>query len=98
MTEPSPRALKRKIYNSQRWRVLRLKIFERDGWKCIKCKNPGRLECDHIIPIHRGGAIWQKSNLRTLCRACHIETHKSKKTRSDALRNAFRRKLNIAPL
>ena len=98
MTKLSPVQLKRKVYNSARWRSLRLKIFERDDWRCIKCKAPGRLECDHIIPMHKGGAIWLQSNLRTLCRSCHIESHKSKKTRSDKLRNVFRRILDIAPI
>lgn len=62
----------REIYRTQRWRRLRLAIFERDGWRCVLCGRPGRLECDHKKPIASGGDWWDPDNLRTVCRSCHI--------------------------
>ena len=54
------------------WKVLRLAVFQRDGFRCVKCGRPGRLECDHIRPIKDGGERYAMSNLQTLCRACHF--------------------------
>ena len=58
--------------NSKRWQLLRLHVFERDNWRCVECSKAGRLECDHIVPMHKGGDTWDMSNLQTLCRACHF--------------------------
>ena len=62
----------RKLYGSGAWRKLRLVIFRRDGYRCQKCGKAGRLEVDHVIPIHRGGDVWDAGNLQALCRGCHI--------------------------
>lgn len=66
---------------SRRWQRLRRQVFRRDGHRCASCGNAGRLECDHVRPLERGGEIWDMGNLQTLCRACHI-----RKTRSENLR------------
>lgn len=53
------------------WTVTRKKVFERDGYKCAYCgKRGGHLECDHIIPISRGGSN-DLENLTTACRPCN---------------------------
>ena len=58
---------------SQAWRRLRMRVFDRDGFRCTKCGKMGRrLECDHIVPRDEGGDD-SLDNLRTLCRGCHIE-------------------------
>lgn len=54
------------------WRDIRLRMFERDGWKCRRCDRGGRLECDHVTPLEQGGAALDPANLQTLCRRCHI--------------------------
>ena len=59
--------------SSRPWQRLRLKIFQRDGWRCVKCGKPGRLECDHIVPLDKGGDPWDPANLQTLCVGCHVE-------------------------
>ena len=61
--------------------VNRLKVFERDGWRCRIC---GRLtprellgalednapELDHVIPLSKGGGhLW--SNVQCACRECN---------------------------
>ena len=54
------------------WRPLRLKVFERDGYRCVRCGGAGRLECDHVIPLHQNGELYEIGNLQALCRGCHI--------------------------
>ena len=58
--------------SSRPWSVLRRQALERDDWQCVKCKRPGRLEVDHVIPIQDGGSN-ELDNLQTLCRGCHID-------------------------
>ena len=31
------------------------------------------MEVDHVIPIFRGGEVYDPGNLQCLCRHCHIE-------------------------
>ena len=70
-----------KRLKSARWRRLRRIVFERAGWRCEECGRAGRLECDHKVPLHRGGEVWALSNLQALCRGCHIE--KSRRERPE---------------
>ena len=58
--------------NARRWRLVRRRILERDGWRCSTCGRASRLEVDHRIPITDGGAPWHPDNLQALCRGCHI--------------------------
>lgn len=70
--------------------VDRLKIFERDGWRCKLCATeapralsgqrvPNAPELDHEVPMSRGGPHTY-ANTRLLCRACN----RAKGTRLDA--------------
>lgn len=60
------------------WKLTRLRIFERDAYKCQYCqKVGGQLECDHIYPVSLGGSN-DDSNLATSCRGCNRS--KSNKT------------------
>lgn len=57
------------------WRVLRTEIFARDNYTCQYCGAHGvSLQCDHIIPISRGGSN-EKSNLTTACKTCNQSKH-----------------------
>ena len=58
--------------NNRRCAVLRRQVFERDGYRCRCCGAAGRLEADHVLPIHKGGEVYELRNLQALCRACHI--------------------------
>jgi hypothetical protein len=62
-------------------RVDKLKVFERDGWRCLECgvRTPRRLcgtalpnapELDHIKPLSRGGDHTY-ANTRCTCRRCN---------------------------
>ena len=54
----------------ERWARL---IKHRDGWRCRICGRAGKLEADHIVPLHRGGEAYSLANGQTLCRSCHIQ-------------------------
>ena len=68
-----------------RWKRLRRKILDRDGWRCRKCGKAGRLEVDHIVPVRDGG-IDDPANLRILCGGpggCHAARHRRKRTATE---------------
>lgn len=51
----------------------RPKVFERDGGKCVKCHLSLTLKTCHIDHIQSGRfGSNHISNLRTLCRRCHV--------------------------
>lgn len=53
------------------WRATRERIFARDDYTCFYCgKRGGDLECDHLIPISRGGSN-EDTNLVTSCKTCN---------------------------
>lgn len=56
------------------WFFVRIDILRRDKYKCSICKKrfkKSQLDIDHIIPIKMGGKLFEKANLRTLCKECH---------------------------
>ena len=65
----------------RRWERVRRAVLDRDGWRCRACGRRGRLEVDHVEPLHRGGDPWDPSNLQALCRGCHVA-----KTRAENVR------------
>ena len=62
------------------WGRVRLKVLERDGWRCQACGKVGRLEVDHIKPMEDGGAVYDLANLQTLCRGCHFDKSRGERT------------------
>lgn len=53
------------------WRVLRQLIFVRDDFTCQYCgERGGRLECDHVHPVSKGGTH-DETNLVTACFSCN---------------------------
>ena len=82
----NPVARKRRHYCSEEcmeefnrnnsWFWVRKDILRRDRYKCSICRKRFRkkdLHVDHIIPVNLGGQLFDKKNLRTLCRECHKE-------------------------
>lgn len=56
------------------WYWIRKDILKRDRYSCRICKQRFRkaqLDVDHIIPVQMGGTLFEKANLRTLCKDCH---------------------------
>ena len=57
--------------NSREWTEIRTEIFRRDDYTCQYCgERGGRLECDHIVPLSRGGPTISE-NLATACFSCN---------------------------
>ena len=53
------------------WAEIRKRIFARDDYICTYCKaRGGRLECDHIVPVAKGGNH-EDENLTTSCFPCN---------------------------
>ena len=53
------------------WQTIRTRIFGRDDYTCQYCgERAGKLECDHVIPVSRGGPNTD-DNLVTACRDCN---------------------------
>ena len=59
----------------RQWDRIRRKVLDRDGWRCQKCGGPGKLHVHHKRELRRGGSN-DLSNLKTLCRDCHIRAHR----------------------
>lgn len=56
---------------SHEWKILRADVFARDDYTCQYCgERGGKLECDHVIPIAKGGRD-DMENLKTACFACN---------------------------
>lgn len=49
------------------------RVWDRDGWRCVRCGTHEDLTVDHIVPISKGGADDPDdiSNLQTLCKSCN---------------------------
>lgn len=60
---------RRLAIESGEWDRLRSLVYERDDYTCKYCGSRGvRLECDHIIPMSRGG----NNSLENLVTSCFI--------------------------
>ena len=76
------RARKRKApghHTSEQWQS-RLEYF---GNKCRYCGSTENIECEHQIPLSRGGSNWA-SNLAPACKSCNCS--KGTKTHSEYLK------------
>ena len=50
--------------------TLRMKVYERDGFKCVTCNAQTNLSLDHIKPEVLGGEATLE-NLQTMCKSCN---------------------------
>ena len=71
----SPLSWRKRRPKTSIWAKVRLKVFDRDGWACVRCSKKGRLECDHVTPLEddHNQDMYSMGGLQTLCRGCHIE-------------------------
>jgi len=58
------------------YRKLRIKVLERDGWRCQSCGSSDCLQVHHICFRSRLGDD-KDENLITLCADCHRDIHRS---------------------
>lgn len=67
------------LLKDPRWQEKRLRVFERDGFKCTECTGPDTLHCHH--KKYMPGKPWDidMEYLVTLCEGCHdLEEHLKK--------------------
>jgi 5-methylcytosine-specific restriction endonuclease McrA len=57
--------------------IARQGVFDRDGWKCVRCGrgSEGRLQPSHVIGRRHLCTRWLPENLLTMCGGCHIWWH-----------------------
>lgn len=60
-----------------RWQQMRLRVFERDGWRCLRCLKKEETLMVHHRRYERGKEPWEYdlADLATLCESCHWEEH-----------------------
>ncbi|TXH52766.1 MAG: HNH endonuclease [Desulfurellales bacterium] len=73
------RAREKYIQRGPQWPAIRRLVKLRDRFRCLNCGRLGKeaggeavLEVDHIVALHDGGDRYAPSNLRTLCKECHL--------------------------
>lgn len=62
---------------------LRAAVYERDNSRCVYCGSEEDLQCDHVVPLAKGGQTTFE-NLATACRPCNAR-------KKDRDRKAFER-------
>lgn len=71
----------RDVDKTRRVSFSKLKILQRDNYTCQQCfsspvnNKECKLQIHHIIPIKKNGTD-DDNNLITLCKKCHLKTHK----------------------
>lgn len=68
---------------SRRYRNKRADYMQRHPY-CEEClKDSGRksfsVQLDHIIPLFKGGDLWDESNWQALCEPCHDKKSQEEK-------------------
>ena len=65
----------RSAYAERAWKPIRKQVLERDRQRC-QIGAPGctgtATHVDHIVPLSRGGARFDPSNLRAACQTCNL--------------------------
>ncbi|MYF00776.1 MAG: HNH endonuclease [Gammaproteobacteria bacterium] len=85
--------------NAARWQRTRKTVFARDRYRCRACGGRGRLECDHIVPLHvdPDQDYYDPNGCQALCRNCHLlktadeNRRRPRPERPDPERDAWRR-------
>ncbi|QIZ39293.1 HNH endonuclease [Saccharopolyspora sp. ASAGF58] len=47
-----------------------MRVFQRDGGRCVQCGTGFEIQYDHIIPVALGGSSTEE-NLQLLCAQCN---------------------------
>ncbi len=75
-----------------RWQKLRLKILERDNWRCVLCSGADKnLQVHHVVYRKKEPWDYPEYLYQTLCEDCHEERHALLDSIIDGLRVALMR-------
>lgn len=69
---------------SSYWKATRKLALARDGYKCQKCGNTKTLQVHHKTYEHIGSEHLHFRDIVTLCRTCHNQADKKRRTESRA--------------
>lgn len=75
-----------------RWQQLRLRVFERDGWKCRLCEATNKpLHAHHSVyhPYIADPWDYSEATVVTLCNECHEDEHSELKVAHAVMLTAF---------
>ena len=82
----------------RRWAAARRAALRRSGYRSELSGHAGKLEVDHIVPLHRGGDPYDLANLQVLTRAEHIRKTAAENRKPDPARDAWRKLVSeLAP-
>ena len=74
MIRKSKKAQKRNRAKKELDAAARLEVFERDGYKCVRCGSD-KIQWAHIIGRRHLCTRWLPENALTLCAGCHMFWH-----------------------
>ncbi len=57
------------LQNNKRWRIVRMRVLRRNP-RCVVCGGPATI-ADHIVAVEDGGALYDETNLQSMCASCH---------------------------
>lgn len=71
---------RQRLYARSEGRTFLRSVYERDGFKCVRCASPRRtLHAHHIKPWAGNAALrFDSTNVVTLCNVCHAWVHSNK--------------------
>ena len=75
--------------NRHRWSAVRRAALRRAGYRSELSGRAGRLEVDHIVPLHRGGDPYSLDNVQVLTRDEHIRKTAAENCKPDPERDAW---------
>ena len=79
------------FYNSEEWKVLRNRVFQKYPDICMRCGNKNNLEVDHIKPRSKYPNLeLDFNNLQILCRDCNLLKGVKDSTDWDFRKNTYR--------
>ncbi len=64
-------------HENHNWATASWTAKIRAGHRCTRCRQPGKLETNHIVPVNGGsrdGCVSHQDKLEALCHSCHGET------------------------
>jgi len=68
--DPESRRRSAAVYGDPEYQRNKTTTLRQAAGRCEQCGKRARLQCDHIIPVSKGGTH-HRSNLRALCKPCH---------------------------
>jgi hypothetical protein len=81
-----------KLLRDPRWQQIRLRVFERDGWRCRGCSSKTNTLAVHHLFYVKGRKPWEYdlADLMTLCEDCHNMEYEERRGFEEELLEALK--------